>query len=99
MLKDGIQSARSTNWKSGELESKSTHSFSDSTKTMSEVQSAIERAFFAVVASSPRVSIMSAAPTSGRKVTRERIGIAQPADRTRRYQVTNATTPTTIAKA
>src|SRR5690242_6163013 len=100
MLKDGIHSARSTNWKSGELGSKSTHNFSDRTKTMSEVQSAIERAFFPVVASSPRVTMMRTAPTSGRKVMRERIGIAnQPADQTRRYHVTKATTPTTMAKA
>src|ERR687893_367093 len=70
MPKAGIHSAFSSNWKSGEVASNLNQSWSETRKTTSEVQSAIERAFRATAASSPRVAMMMAAPTSGRKVVR-----------------------------
>src|SRR5215470_18548519 len=68
------QLARSTNWKSAVLGSNSSHSTTDSTKSISEVHSAIQRAFCATTASSPRAIRMNAVPTSGTKVTSERSG-------------------------
>src|SRR5919199_924659 len=74
MLKVGIQSTFSTNWNSGVVGSKPSHRKTDSTNTIVEVHSAMLRALWATVSSSPRVARMKAAPTSGRKVTSERIG-------------------------
>src|SRR5690242_2366244 len=74
MLKPGNQSARSTNWKSARAGSNAAQSPRDSRKTMSEVQSAIQRALRATSSSAPRRIRMKKTPASGRKVTRVRIG-------------------------
>jgi hypothetical protein len=109
MPNGAIHSRFSTNWKSGVAVSKFTHSSSDSAKVISEVHSATARALRATTASSPRTSMMNTAPTSGRKVTSERIGqvavMAQPIPSNaaicgrKRYHVVISTTPISIAKA
>src|SRR5918996_5096987 len=74
----------STSWKSARLGSKLPQISSDSRKVMLAVQSATLRAFCATTAGSPRISMMNAAPASGRKITRDRRGhslIAAPSDR------------------
>jgi len=64
----------STNWKPGAAASKPGSSSSDTTKVTSVVHNATQRALRAATSSSPRTTKMKRAPTSGRKVTTERIG-------------------------
>src|SRR5512147_1529273 len=68
MLRAGIHSARSSNWKPGLERSKPNHSSSDSRNTAAEVHSATQRALRATCASSPRMPAIKTAPTSGRNV-------------------------------
>src|SRR5262245_47035210 len=74
MPKAGIQVACSTNWKSALVRSNSNHSTADSRKVSSEVQSARYRALRATASGSPRRNRIRTDPTTGRKVTMERIG-------------------------
>src|SRR5579862_4273758 len=74
MLNCGSHATCSTNWNSAELGSNSAQMTSARTRSMSEVQSAIQRALRATSSASPRRIRMAATPTSGRKVTRERSG-------------------------
>src|SRR3546814_433641 len=76
MLKAGIQSARSTNWKSALARSKRNHRNSETAKVTSEAQSAMERAFLAARASSSwrTKKRIHKAPASGRKVIVESSG-------------------------
>src|ERR1043166_3155731 len=74
MPKAGIQSACSTNWKSALLRSKRNHRISDSRNVSSEVQSAMKRALRATASLSPRRITIISDPTTGRKVTMERMG-------------------------
>src|SRR3546814_1042209 len=68
MLKAGIQSACSTNWKSALSRSKLNHRNSETTKVTNEAQSAMERAFLAARASSSwrTKNRIHSAPASGR---------------------------------
>ncbi len=68
------QGRSSTNWNWAVAGSKSRHRTSDSAKVMSVVHSAMKRALRKALSSSPRSSTISSAPSSGRKVTVERIG-------------------------
>src|SRR3546814_12640881 len=70
MLKAGIQSACSTNWKSALSRSKLNHRNSETTKVTNEAQSAMERAFLAARASSSwrTKNRIHSAPASGRTV-------------------------------
>src|SRR3546814_5754707 len=70
MLKAGIQSARSTNWKSALARSKRNHRNSETAKVTSEAHSAMERAFLAAKASSSwrTKKRIHKAPASGRQV-------------------------------
>ena len=70
----GIQATFSTNWKPASDWSNFTHSTSDRTSTIRLVHSAVQRALAATVCSSPRTDRMTAQPTSGSQVTRDRIG-------------------------
>src|SRR5579872_820052 len=74
MPKAGIQSASSTNWKSALVRSKRNQSTSETNSVMSDVHNARNRALRATASASPRRNRISAAPTSGRKVTTERMG-------------------------
>ena len=67
----------------------------------SVVHSAIQRALRRFASPSPRISMMSSAPTSGRKVVTERIGqlIISPPSPTNMNQVISAATPISMAKA
>src|SRR5579862_7837098 len=64
----------STNWNSGEPESKRHTRISEIAKVMIVTHSATQRALRATEASSCRISMMNRAPSSGRKVVTERIG-------------------------
>ncbi len=68
------QGRSSTNWNCAVVASKSRHSSNDSAKVMSVVHSAMKRALRKALSSCPRSSPISSAPSSGRKVTVERIG-------------------------
>src|SRR3546814_13105536 len=76
MLKAGIHSDWSTNWKSALSRSKLNHRISETTKVTNEAQSAMERAFLAARASSSwrTKNRIHSAPASGRKVIVESIG-------------------------
>src|SRR5579863_6719367 len=74
MPKDGIHSCVSTNWKSAVVGSKSTHSRIDSANVISDVHRAAMRALRATTSGVPRTQAMNTAPTTGRKVTSDRIG-------------------------
>src|ERR1700683_4789448 len=74
MWKPGSHSACSTNWKLPLAGSNRIQIAIERARTMSDVQSAIHRAFRATNSSSPRKIIISATPTSGRKVTSVRRG-------------------------
>src|SRR5579883_1321702 len=75
MLKAGIHSAFSTNWKSWLEASKPNHRSSETRKVSSEVHSAVQRALRAPASLSPRTKRkMRTAPRVGRNVTTERIG-------------------------
>ena len=89
----------STNWKSAEAGSKRQTRMSEIAKVMSVVHSATQRALRAP-ASSSRSMAMNSAPTSGRKVTTERIGqLAISAPPANMNQVMKAATPISMAKA
>ena len=64
----------STNWKSAVVGSNRHSMTSETTKVTSVVHSAIQRALRFTASSSPRITRMNSAPTSGRKVVTERIG-------------------------
>src|SRR5947208_4935620 len=64
----------STNWNSDEPASKRHTRVSEIAKVISVAQNAYQRALRATDASSRRISMMSTATNSGRKVTTERIG-------------------------
>src|SRR5215475_2210255 len=64
----------STNWNSGEPGSKRHTRISEITKVSSVVHIATQRALRAIEASSPRITMMKSAPTSGRNIVTERIG-------------------------
>src|SRR5580658_9100706 len=68
------QGLSSTNWNSGELESKRHTRSSETAKVMIVVHSAIQRALRATEPSSLRIRAMSNAPSNGRNVVTERIG-------------------------
>ena len=68
------QARCSTNWNCAVVGSKSRHSRSDSAKVTSVVHSAMKRALREAASSFPRKATISSAPSSGRKVTVERIG-------------------------
>ena len=68
------QGLSSTNWNCAVSGSKSRHRMSDSAKVMSVVHSAMKRALRKALSSPPRSSTIRIAPSSGRKVTVERIG-------------------------
>src|SRR5271156_4797229 len=70
----GIHTTLSTNWKPGSAGSKRTHSTTDSTNTIRLVHSAVQRAFAATVASSPRTDMMIRPPSSGSHVSSESRG-------------------------
>src|SRR5258708_6393618 len=75
MLKVGSHSACSRNWNSAVAGSNHAQMNSDRTKVMSDVHSAIQRAFCAISTGSRRGSMkMRRTPTSGRNVVRLRIG-------------------------
>src|SRR5690606_1187717 len=76
MLKAGIQSTRSTNWNSALPRSKRNHRNRETRNVTSEDHSAMERAFFAAVASSSwrTKNRIHSAPARGRKVIVESIG-------------------------
>ena len=68
------QPASSTNWKPGFEKSKPTHSVSENRKVTTVVTRATRRMLLSAVSSSLRTIRMKNTPTSGRKVTIERIG-------------------------
>src|SRR5690242_14931308 len=74
MLKPGSHGARSTNWNWARVGSKAPQSAIASATSMSEVQSAIQRALRATASASPRSMRMSTTPAIGRKVTSVRMG-------------------------
>src|SRR5690242_14016052 len=74
MLKPGSHGARSTNWNWARVGSKAPQSAIASARSMSEVQSAIQRALRATASASPRSMKMSTTPAIGRKVTSVRMG-------------------------
>src|SRR6476661_4318070 len=74
MLSAGIQATFSSNWKPALVGSKWTHSSSDTTNVTSEVISAALRQFRSTASFGPCTTRQNSAPTSGRKVTTERIG-------------------------
>ena len=74
MPRPGIHSMVWTNWKSGLDGSNHAHKANDRMKVASEVHSATARAFRATISASPRMVRIIAAPTSGRKMIRLRIG-------------------------
>src|SRR6476646_8047106 len=75
MLKVGSHSACSTNWNSAVVGSNHTQINSESTKVMSDVHTAIHRAFCAMSSGSRRGKRrMKTTPTRGRNVVRLRIG-------------------------
>ena len=64
----------STNWKPASCGFHSTHSTRLTANTIRLVQSAIQRALDATVASSPRTVMMTPQPTSGSQVISDRTG-------------------------
>src|SRR5262245_11928997 len=74
MLSAGTQSSFSSNWKPALVLSKRAHSASEIRKVASEVISAALRQFRSTASLGPFTTRQKAAPTSGRKVTSERIG-------------------------
>src|SRR5437762_7140573 len=74
MWNSGTQFCISTNWKPGSDGSNFTHSTSDSANTIRLVQSAVQRAFEATVAASPRTVMMTTQPSSGRKLSSDSRG-------------------------
>src|SRR5258708_39567016 len=74
MLKPGIHTAFSSNWKAAVLASKPIQMNSDRMKVAPEVHSAIQRALRATSSSAPRSTRMKATPTIGRKMVRESKG-------------------------
>src|SRR5512144_141852 len=74
MLKAGIQMPLSCIWKSAVPGSKLNQIPRDSRNVATEVSSATLRALRVTTSGSARMTMMKAAPSSGRNVTRERIG-------------------------
>src|SRR6185312_11405748 len=74
MLSAGIQATFSSNWKPALVGSKWTHSSSETRKVTSEVISAALRQLRSTASLGPCTTRQNSAPTSGRKVTTERIG-------------------------
>ena len=74
MPNSGSQGAYSSNWKSAVVVSKSTMSNTEIPNATTLVHNATWRELRAIVASSPRISRIKAAPSSGRNVTVERMG-------------------------
>src|SRR5262249_34241643 len=100
MLSAGTQSAFSSNWKPALVGSKRAHNRIEIRNVTTEVTSAALRQLRSTASLGPLTTRQNNAPTSGRKVTTERIGqlaMAQPAPSMN--QVTRAATPTSITKA
>ena len=94
------QGCFSTNWNSGEVGSKRHTITSEMAKVTSVVHSATQRAVPLASASLPRTSMMNSAPSSGRKVTTERIGQFMFISATANMnQVMKAAAPISMAKA
>src|SRR5579864_32433 len=74
MLNCGSHAACSTNWKSEVVGSKFAQMTSESPRSTSEVQSAIQRALRAMSSACPRRIRIANTPKSGRNVTRLRSG-------------------------
>src|SRR5580698_7522396 len=70
----GIHCTLSTNWKPPSDWSNFTHSMIDNANTIRLVHSAVQRAFDATTASSPRTDMITTPPTSGSQVRSERMG-------------------------
>ena len=93
--------ARSAYWNDAVEVSKLIHRSSDSAKVISVVHRATLRALRATNSASPRIKKMNAAPTTGRKITRERMGqsLMPYTPPVSRNHDTSAATPISIAKA
>src|SRR4051794_37182114 len=74
MLSAGIQATFSSNWKAALVGSKCIHSSSDTRKVTSEVIIAALRQLRSTASLGPCTTRQNSAPTTGRKVTTERIG-------------------------
>src|SRR3954463_7096422 len=74
MLSAGTQATFSSNWKPALVGSKCTQSSSDTRKVTSEVIIAALRQLRSTASLGPLTTRQNSAPTSGRKVTTERIG-------------------------
>src|SRR5471030_3350049 len=74
MLRDGIQASFSSNWKPGLVPSNRAHSISEIRKVTMEVIIAALRQLRSTASFGPLTTRQNNAPTSGRNVTRERIG-------------------------
>ena len=74
MSSAGTQASFSSNWKPALVGSKWIHSSSEIRKVTSEVISAALRQLRSTASLGPLTTRQNSAPTSGRKVTRERIG-------------------------
>src|SRR5947207_15179641 len=74
MFSAGTQASFSSNWNPALVESKCTHSSSETRKVTSEVISAALRQLRSTASLGPLTTRQNSAPTSGRKVTTERIG-------------------------
>src|SRR6185369_304388 len=74
MLSAGTQASFSSNWKPALVGSKCTHRSSETTNVISEVISAALRQLRSTASLGPWTTRQNSAPTSGRKVTTERIG-------------------------
>src|SRR5476649_1138339 len=74
MLSDGIQASFSSNWKPGLVPSNPAHSISEIRKVTMEVIIAALRQLRSTASFGPLTTRQNNAPTSGRKVTSDRIG-------------------------
>src|SRR5215471_15308514 len=98
MLSAGTQSSFSSNWKPALVGSKRAHKSSEITKVTTDVTSAALLQLRSTASFGPLTTMQNSAPTSGRKVTSERIGQLDIAYLSMN-QVTRATTPISITKA
>src|SRR5215475_9537764 len=101
MLSAGTQSSLSSNWKPALVASKRAHNSSEIRKVTTEVSRAALLQLRSTASFGPLTIRQKSAPTSGRKVTTERIGqlTIGPYLAASMNQVTRAATPTSITKA
>src|SRR5262249_10857272 len=98
MLSAGTQSSFSSNWKPAFVWSKRPHSSNEIRKVTTDVSSAALLQLRSTASFGPFTTRQNSAPSSGRKVTSERIGQLDIAYLSMN-QVTRATTPISITKA